>query len=552
MQQRSKHVLYIVGMVFLLLTATTLVAFGDTEADEFIPTLYGTWVSVLPPLLAIVLALITKEVYSSLFLGVLAGGLLYAGSNFSLLMNRVFVDGIIGSLSDSYNVGILVFLVVLGVLVALMNSSGGSAAFGRWASNKIRTREGAQRSTICLGLLIFVDDYFNCLTVGSVMRPLTDGRRVSRAKLAYLIDATAAPICIIAPISSWAAAVSGFVEGQNGFQVFIKAIPYNFYALFTIVMMFALVAMRFDYGKMAVCEKNAIEQGDLFTVKDVNAAQAAASEPSEDGHGRVSDLIIPIIILIISCLIAMIYTGGFFSGESFVNAFADCDASVALVLGSMVALVFTVLFYTIRRVLPFTECMNCLPEGFKAMVSPIMVLTLAWTLKTMTDGIGLSDFVYNSVGQMNGLMAFLPAVVFLIGCVLGIASGTSWGTFGILIPIAITVTGSDPDLMIMAISACMAGAVCGDHCSPISDTTIMSSAGAGCNHLQHVETQFPYAMTVAGVSTLTYVLAGIFWKMGLPALTSLPLGLVLLLVVLFILKGKAAKATDSKWFYTQK
>ena len=383
-------------------------------------------------------------------------------------------------------------------------------------------------------MLIFIDDYFNCLTVGSVMKPLTDEYAISRAKLAYLIDATAAPICILAPISSWAAAVSGFVEGENGLTVFIRAIPYNFYALLTIVMMFALGSMKFDYGKMKRYEENAITKGDLFTVHDVNAEQAAESEKEVNENGSVIDLVFPIIILIISCVIGMIYTGGFFSGENFIDSFANCDASVGLTLGSGVALVLIVIFYSLRRTISFIGCMECVPEGFQAMVSPIMILTLAWSLKAMTDSLGLKEFVKAHVDGMGaGWLAFLPAVIFLIAVLLAFASGTSWGTFGMLIPIAIAVTQNNPDLMYIAISACMAGAVCGDHCSPISDTTIMSSAGAGVNHISHVETQLPYAMTVAAVSFFIYIVAGVTKSWVI----SLPVGIAVMIGVLFVIRS---------------
>ncbi len=521
------------GLVALMVMAMPVLAFA-AEEEEPQAALFATPWSVLPPLIAIGLALITKEVYSSLFIGVVTGGILYAGADFDGILNHVFMDGIVTSLSGSWNVGILVFLVFLGVLVAMMNKSGGSAAFGRWAASKIKTREGAQRSTILLGMLIFIDDYFNCLTVGSVMKPLTDEYAISRAKLAYLIDATAAPICILAPISSWAAAVSGFVEGENGLTVFIRAIPYNFYALLTIVMMFALVSMKFDYGKMKRYEENAITKGDLFTVHDVNAEQAAESEKEVNENGSVIDLVFPIIILIISCVIGMIYTGGFFSGENFIDSFANCDASVGLTLGSGVALVLIVIFYSLRRTISFIGCMECVPEGFQAMVSPIMILTLAWSLKAMTDSLGLKEFVKAHVDGMGaGWLAFLPAVIFLIAVLLAFASGTSWGTFGMLIPIAIAVTQNNPDLMYIAISACMAGAVCGDHCSPISDTTIMSSAGAGVNHISHVETQLPYAMTVAAVSFFIYIVAGVTKSWVI----SLPVGIAVMIGVLFVIRS---------------
>lgn len=531
MTTRRNRIVFIAGLALMLVLALSLIVFGDEEEAAELPRLFATGWAVLPPLIAIGLALLTKEVYSSLFLGILAGGFLYAGAHPVDALNHVLFDGMVASLKDEWNVGILIFLVFLGILVAMMNLSGGSAAFGRWASSHIKTRVGAQCATIVLGILIFVDDYFNCLTVGSVMKPLTDEHKVSRAKLAYLIDSTAAPICIIAPISSWAAAVTGFVKGEDGFVVFLRAIPYNFYAILTIVMMFALVGMKFDYGKMAVYERNAMEKGDLFTVKSNGAAAEESLKEQANPDGKVIDLVLPIVVLIISCLIAMIYTGGFFEGTGFVKAFAGSDASVGLVLGSTAALILTIAFYAIRRTLSFHKCMSCVPEGFKAMVAPIAVLTLAWTLKAMTDSLGLSDFVENAVdGMGKNWMSFLPAVIFLIAVALAIASGTSWGTFGMLIPIAIAVTKQDPTLMYIAISACMAGAVCGDHCSPISDTTIMSSAGAECDHISHVETQYPYAMTVAAVSFVTYIVAGLTKS----AFISLPIGILLMIGTLFL------------------
>lgn len=527
------RVVFTIGLALLMVGGFT----AFTMAADSEPALYATWVSVLPPVVAIALALITKEVYSSLFLGVLTGAVAYAGANFSGIVNRLVRDGIVASLSDSYNMGILVFLVVLGMMVAMMNLSGGSKAFGQWARTKIKTRQGAEAATILLGILIFVDDYFNCLTVGSVMKPLTDEYRISRAKLAYLIDATAAPVCILAPISSWAAAVSGFVKGENGLTVFIQAIPFNFYAILTIVMMFALVIMNFDYSKMAVYERNAVETGDLFTVRDENAINAEKAEKVSGTHGKVIDLVFPVIVLIICCVIAMVYTGGFFGGTSFVHAFANCDAAASLSMGSMVALLISVIFYTVRGTISFRDCMGCIPEGFKSMVSPILVLTLAWSLKVMTDGLGLAAFISNLVSG-GILVSLFPALIFLIACGLGIASGTSWGTFGILIPIALAITEAYPDMTIIVISACLAGGVCGDHCSPISDTTIMSSAGAACNHISHVETQMPYAMTVMCVSAVTYLVAGFTRS----ALISLPVGIILLIGTLFVIKRRTQTA----------
>ena len=481
-------------------------------AVKYVPAMYATVWALVPPVVAIVLALITKEVYSSLFVGIVIGGLFYGNvfqSGFSAERSvlHIFEDGLVGVLSDPDNVGILIFLVVLGVMVSMMNKAGGSAAFGEWASEHIKTRIGAQLAAIMLGVLIFIDDYFNCLTVGSVMRPVTDKHQVSRAKLAYLIDATAAPVCIIAPISSWAAAVTGFVKGEDGFSIFIKAIPYNYYALFTIVAMVTLVILQVDFGPMAKHEANA-KKGDLFTTGD--RPYAESKQDVIKGKGKVIDLIFPILVLIICCIIGMIYTGGFFDGTGFVDAFAGSNASIGLMLGSFFALIITICFYSIRRVLRFTDCCNSIPEGFKAMVPAILILTFAWTLKTMTESLGAKEFVAGLVGGVSGpLLGLFPAIIFVVGAFLAFATGTSWGTFGILIPIVVNIfSGTNHTMMIISISACMAGAVCGDHCSPISDTTIMASAGAQCNHMNHVSTQLPYAVLVAGISCLTYIIAG--------------------------------------------
>ena len=500
---------------------------------EYVPAMYATFWALIPPVVAIVLALITKEVYSSLFVGILVGGLFYSGFSFEGTIVHIFEDGIIGVLSDSYNVGILVFLIILGAIVCLMNKAGGSAAFGRWASEHIKTRTGAQLATVALGVLIFIDDYFNCLTVGSVMRPVTDKHNISRAKLAYLIDATAAPICIIAPISSWAAAVTGFVEGEDGLSLFISAIPYNFYALLTIVMMLTIAVLNIDFGSMKIHEDNA-KKGDLFTTPD--RPYGEATELEDTGKGTVKDLLIPIIALIICCVIGMIYTGGFFEGADFVTAFSNSDASVGLAIGSAFALVITILLYVSRRVLGFKECMDCIPEGFKAMVPAIMILTFAWTLKSMTDSLGAAEFVAALIkGSASGIVNLLPAIIFVVGCLLAFATGTSWGTFGILIPIVVDAfQATNPTLMTIAISACMAGAVCGDHCSPISDTTIMASAGAQCNHVNHVSTQLPYAVSVAAISFITYIVAGFVQS----AWISLPVGVVLTLGYLLFMKKR--------------
>ena len=495
--------------------------------------------SLLPPIIAIVLALVTKEVYSSLFIGILCGGLLYSGFSFTGTMEHVFVDGMVGSLADSWNVGILVFLVILGTMVMLMNRAGGSAAFGRWSVEHVKTKTGAQLATMVLGILIFIDDYFNCLTVGSVMRPLTDKHKISREKLAYLIDATAAPVCIIAPISSWAAAVTGFVDGANGLSLFVKAIPYNFYALLTITMMVTIIFTRYDYGPMKLAEMADLaagNSGDGYPEPGLTGAQDQPNPPISS-KGKVIHLVLPIVTLIICNVIGMIYTGGFFEGENFIDAFSNSDASVGLVYGSVVALLITIIFYLATKVLSFKECMNAVPEGFKSMVPAILILTFAWTLKAMTDSLGAKEYVaglVENIADNNALMSFLPAFVFLVGTFLAFATGTSWGTFGILIPIVVNVFGGDMsnELMIIAISACMAGAVCGDHCSPISDTTIMASAGAQCDHIKHVSTQLPYAVTAAGVSFIAYVITGFIRNW----LICLPIGILLMVGTIIAIK----------------
>ena len=537
---RNKRKMGYVFLMFLLILccSSTTVFAADTSA-EYVPQLYATIWSLVPPVVAIVLALITKEVYSSLFVGILIGGAFWSGFKPEAPILHVFQDGVVGVLTDSYNMGILVFLVILGVMVCMMNKAGGSAAFGRWAKEHIKTRAGAQLATIALGVLIFIDDYFNCLTVGSVMRPVTDSHNVSRAKLAYLIDATAAPICIIAPISSWAAAVTGFVKGEDGFSIFIRAIPYNYYAILTIIMMVTLILAKEDYGPMKAHEKNAIE-GDLFTTGDRPFENA--TENAIYNKGKVIDLVFPILSLIVCCVIGMIYSGGFFSGTGFVEAFSGSDASVGLMLGSFFAMVITIVFYAVRKVLRFSDSMACIPEGFKAMVPAILILTFAWTLKAMTDSLGAAPFVASVMNSAaGGLMNLLPAIIFLVGCFLAFATGTSWGTFGILIPIVVAVfQGTNETMMIISISACMAGAVCGDHCSPISDTTIMASAGAQCNHVNHVSTQLPYAMTVAAVSCITYVIAGILQN----AVICLVIGIALQIGVLLAIKAITKDHTD--------
>ena len=532
MSKKAGTALSVMAMVFLGALASPLTVLAADAEETYQPALYATIWALLPPLVAIVLALITKEVYSSLFVGIVVGALIYSGFKFEGTVTQIFEGGIIKVLSDSYNVGILIFLVILGSVVCMMNKAGGSAAFGRWASKKIHTRVGAELAAIILGILIFIDDYFNCLTVGSVMRPVTDRHHVSRAKFAYLIDATAAPVCIIAPISSWAAAVSGFVEGQDGLAIFVRTIPYNFYAILTIVMMVGMVLMKTEFGAMRTHEINALN-GDLYTTS-ARPYENATDDETPNPRGRVIDLVIPIVVLVICCVISMIYTGGFFSGTDFVTAFSQSDASTGLAMGSAFGLVFAIIFYMIRRVINFRDCMGCIPEGFKAMVPAIMILTFAWTLKAMTDSLGAAVFVEEAMRSVaGGIEVILPAIIFLVGCGLAFATGTSWGTFGILIPIVVAVfEKSSPEMMIISMSACMAGAVCGDHCSPISDTTIMASAGAQCDHVTHVSTQLPYAIVAAAVSFVTYIVAG-FVK---TAWIALPVGIVLMLIVLFVIK----------------
>ena len=532
MSKKAGTALSVMAMVFMGALASPLTVLAADAEETYQPALYATIWALLPPLVAIVLALITKEVYSSLFVGIVVGALLYSGFKFEGTVTQIFEGGIIKVLSDSYNVGILIFLVILGSVVCMMNKAGGSAAFGRWASKKIHTRVGAELAAIILGILIFIDDYFNCLTVGSVMRPVTDRHHVSRAKFAYLIDATAAPVCIIAPISSWAAAVSGFVEGQDGLAIFVRTIPYNFYAILTIVMMVGMVLMKTEFGAMKTHEINALN-GDLYTTS-ARPYENATDDETPNPRGKVIDLVIPIVVLVICCVISMIYTGGFFSGTDFVTAFSQSDASTGLAMGSAFGLVFAIIFYMIRRVINFRDCMGCIPEGFKAMVPAIMILTFAWTLKAMTDSLGAAVFVEEAMRSVaGGIEVILPAIIFLVGCGLAFATGTSWGTFGILIPIVVAVfEKSSPEMMIISMSACMAGAVCGDHCSPISDTTIMASAGAQCDHVTHVSTQLPYAIVAAAVSFVTYIVAG-FVK---TAWIALPVGIVLMLIVLFVIK----------------
>lgn len=494
----------------------------------------GTFWALAPSIIAITLALITKEVYSSLFIGILAGALLYTGFSPVGTLDTIVNDGFIGGLADPWNAGIMLFLVILGILVALINQAGGSEAFGRWASRNIKSRVGIMLATFIFGVLIFVDDYFNCLTVGSVMRPLSDNQRISRAKLAFLIDATAAPICMIAPISSWAAAVSGVVDESvySGIELFIRAIPYNFYSILTIVFIITIIFMKLDYGPMAMYEKRARETGELGVL------EGASSETAKHGKGRVMDLILPIALLIVFCVLGMIYIGGFFNGVGFVSAFGGTDASVGLPWGALVALVITIIYFICRRVMTFKEAMACVPKGFVAMVPALLILTFAITLKNMTGLLGAADYVAGVMkGAALGLTRMLPAIIFLVACGLAFATGTSWGTFGILIPIVTAVFPPTSQLMIIGVSACLAGAVCGDHCSPISDTTIMASAGAQCDHVTHVSTQLPYALTVAVISFICYVITGFIQN----ALVGLVVGSILIIGTLFCIRALSTR-----------
>lgn len=546
MEKKKKSYLSkaVFGLLIVAFTVCCIIAAPITEAK-------GTLWSLFPPVIAIGLALITKEVYSSLFVGILSGGIIYAvasGTGFEGTFKAVVQDGLITNLSNAYNVGILVFLVVLGIIVVLMNKAGGSRAYGEWAAAHIKSRRGVALSTFFLGVLIFVDDYFNCLTVGSVMRPITDKHNISRSKLAYLIDSTAAPICIIAPISSWAAAVSGTVEGVNGISLFINTIPYNLYAFLTILMVIFISVSDTDYGPMKIHEDNA-KNGDIYTTRN-NVYEQDAQPVTE--RGRVIDLILPVAVLIVFCVVGMIYTGGFFSGTDFVTAFANCDAAYGLSLGSISALIVIIAYYMLRRVLKFNECMDSIAAGFKQMVPAILILTFAWTLKTMTNHLEAGAFVSGVVQSATALSVLLPVILFVVAVGLAFATGTSWGTFGILIPIVTSVfeaelanvsqTGEIPSMVIICISACLAGAVCGDHCSPISDTTIMASTGAQCDHVNHVSTQLPYALTVAAVCVVGYLLSGFVHNVFIVLGFSAALMLAVLFAIRFFVKRKESRS----------
>ena len=532
--RRWLGIFFTLAVIAIAMSAT---AFGgEAEGVEHVSKMYATVWSLVPPLVAIILALITKEVYSSLFIGIVVGGLFYANFDPKLTYLTIFTDitdgGMLAKLSNSSNVGILIFLIILGIIVAVMNRAGGSAAYGGWASKTFKTRKSSMLGTSLLGCLIFVDDYFNCLTVGSVMRPVTDMHKVSRAKLAYLIDATAAPVCIIAPISSWAAAVAGVVEGVNGLDLFIRAIPYNFYALLTILTMVVLTITNTDFGPMLEHERNAQLKNDLYTT-DARPYAGADEAQAPVGNGKVIDLILPVVVLIIACVIGMIYTGGFFDGVGFVDAFANCSSSLGLLLGSTAALLITFLLYIPRRVLTFSQFMECLPEGFKSMVPAIMILTFAWTLSGITGLLGADVFVAGILANTTGvLQAFIPVVVFCIAVFLAFATGTSWGTFGILLPIVVPIMDPSSELLTITVAATLAGAVCGDHCSPISDTTIMASTGAQCDHVNHVSTQLPYALVVAAVVAVNYVLTGFIQKWWI----NLPIAIVSMIATILIIR----------------
>lgn len=492
--------------------------------------LYATFWALVPPIIAIALALITKEVYSSLFIGIFVAAIFYSNFNFVGTFDSLISDGFISSVADPWNAGIYIFLVLLGVMVSLVNLSGGARAFGNWAEKNIKTRAGALFAVFVLGVLIFIDDYFNCLTVGSVMTPVTDRHKVSRAKLAYLIDATAAPVCMIAPISSWAAAVSGVAADTggmySGIQLFCMAIPYNFYSILTFVFVIGTIVMNFDYGPMKLAEMNALINGELGAIK-------TSESEEETTDGKVLDLIIPIAVLIVLCIIGMIYVGGFFSGADFITAFGETDASVGLPLGAIVALIFTIIYLMVRRTITFKQAMEAIPNGFTAMVPAILILTFALSLKGLTGLLGADVFVKTAMeNAAEGLSNFLPAVIFIVACLLAFSTGTSWGTFGILIPIVTALFAPESTLYIIGISACLAGAVCGDHCSPISDTTIMASAGAKCDHVSHVSTQLPYALTVAAVSFVSYIIAGLIQNIFIV----LPIAIALMIITLFVIK----------------
>ncbi|MDD6762042.1 MAG: Na+/H+ antiporter NhaC family protein [Clostridiales bacterium] len=527
----KKNVMFLLAAVTVMCLIPAAAFAAGEEGAETVSRFYASFWALVPPLVAIGLALITKEVYSSLFVGIILGGLFSANWHPVGALDNILNEGIISAVSGT--AGIFVFLVILGAIVALVNKAGGSAAFGRWAEVHIKSRVGAMLATFMLGVLIFIDDYFNCLTVGSVMLPVTDRHKISRAKLAFLIDATAAPICMIAPVSSWAAAVSEFTKGTgySGIELFVRAIPYNFYSLLMITFIIAITLMKFDYGPMKLHEFNAMNKGDLFTSGNDDIAETDVELPNP--KGRVLDLILPVLMLVVFCVIGLIYVGGFFSGADFITAFGDTDATVGLPWGAIIAFVLSIIYLMARRVVTFKEAMSCIPKGFVAMVPAILILTFATALKNMTGLLGAAEFVKTVMDSAAaGLANFLPAIIFLVACLLAFSTGTSWGTFGILIPIVTAIFDPTSDFLIIGVSACLAGAICGDHCSPISDTTIMSSAGSRSNHVNHVSTQLPYAITVALVSFVVYLLSAFVQN----EFVLLPVGIAVLLAVLFVIR----------------
>ena len=557
MEKKSTKIAYLVALaVFIVLLIVLGVTFKDAplpsfdvdgEMVEAATPFAGTFWSLLPPIVAIVLALISKEVYSSLFLGCLVGALLV--SNFhpwETVVQLVQGDnGIVTTVSDSGNIAIIVFLVILGIMVDLMNKAGGSEAFGRWATKTVKSRGGAQLMTMLLGVLIFIDDYFNCLTVGAVMRPVTESHKMSRAKLAYVIDSTAAPVCMIAPVSSWAAAVSGYVQSDNvnGLELFVAQIPYNYYCLLTLVMIVVISLLNIDYGPMLTHEYNAQVKDDLFTTSERPFEGADDYEKPSKGKSSVLDLLLPVIVLIVTCIIGLIYTGGYFDGVTFIEAFSNASAGPGLAIGSMIALVFTFVYFWLRGSISFTKSFESVPNGFIQMISPILILSFAWTLCGLTRyGMHSADFVINAMSGVGELAKFLPAVIFIIGAAIGFATGTSWGTIGIMAPIVVQVFNYDvqPTLCTIGLAAACAGGVMGDHCSPISDTTIMASAGAHCYHLNHVFTQIPYALTVAGVAFVSFILAGLIQNVVINLIIAVALMIGTLLVIKAIVAKKHA------------
>ncbi len=552
MEKKSTKIAYFIALgVFIALLVILGISYKDAPilVEGATTPFAGTFWSLLPPIVAIVLALISKEVYSSLFLGCLVGALLYTGfAPWDTAVALVGADyGIVSVLADTYNMGIIVFLVVLGIMVDLMNKGGGSEAFGRWATHSVKTRAGAQLMTMLLGVLIFIDDYFNCLTVGAVMRPVTESHKISRAKLAYIIDATAAPVCMIAPVSSWAAAVSGYVNSDsvNGIEMFIKQIPWNYYCLLTLVMIIVISILNIDYGPMLTHEYNAQVKDDLFTTPERPFAGADDYEKPASGKSSVADLLVPVVVLIVVCVVSLIWSGGYYDLEAdcyhdFMVAFSNADAGAALGLGGMIGCVFTFIYFWLRGAIGFEKSFESVPQGFIQMIAPILILTFAWTLCSFTRyAMYSAEFVKNAMSGAGDLKVFLPAVIFLIGAAIGFATGTSWGTIGIMAPIVVAVFDYDvePILCTIGLAAACSGGVMGDHCSPISDTTIMASAGAHCFHLNHVFTQLPYALTVSGVAFVSFILAGLIQNVVI----NLAIAIALMVGTLLAIKAIVAK-----------